>query len=81
MKWQLQEAMNRFGEVVHRARNEGPQVVTFRGERAAVVLSAKTYEDLIAKRPSLVDFLLSGPVRPKELAVAVNTHSKTPSRG
>jgi prevent-host-death family protein len=38
--WQLQDAKNRFSEVVKRARDEGPQTVTVHGQRAAVVMSA-----------------------------------------
>ena len=38
MEWQLQDAKNRFSKVVQKARQEGPQVVTLRGERAAVIL-------------------------------------------
>lgn len=41
MTWQLQDAKNRFSEVVQRARREGPQIVTLRGGQAAVVLSAE----------------------------------------
>jgi prevent-host-death family protein len=48
MDWPLQDAKNRFSEVVQRARREGPQTVTLRGERAAVVLSAADYDDAIA---------------------------------
>jgi prevent-host-death family protein len=44
MDWSLQDAKNRFSEVVRRARREGPQTVTLRGERAAVVLSAADYD-------------------------------------
>lgn len=80
MEWQLQDAKNRFSEVVQRARHEGPQVVTLRGERAAVVLSAETYDQLTADRPSLVDHLLAGPPWPDDLVEAVNTRAKQPSR-
>ncbi|TAI59496.1 type II toxin-antitoxin system prevent-host-death family antitoxin, partial [Bradyrhizobium sp. Leo170] len=38
MEWPLQDAKNQFSKVVQKARLEGPQVVTLRGERAAVVL-------------------------------------------
>jgi prevent-host-death family protein len=41
--WQLQEAKNRFSEVIRRARNEGPQVITLRGEEVAVLVDVKTY--------------------------------------
>ena len=37
--WQLQEAKNRLSEVIRRARDEGPQTITVRGEPAAVVSS------------------------------------------
>jgi prevent-host-death family protein len=81
MEWQLQDAKNRFSEVVQRACKEGPQVVTLRGERAAVVLSAKTYDELMAKRPSIIEHLLSGPAWPDDLVEAINARSKVPSRG
>jgi prevent-host-death family protein len=80
MEWQLQDAKNRFSELVQRARREGPQVVTLRGRRAAVVLSAEDYDQLAAGHPSLVDHLLSGPPWPDDLVEAVNARAKRPSR-
>jgi prevent-host-death family protein len=56
--WQLQDAKNRFSEVVKRAREEGPQTVTVHGQRAAVVISALEFDALIKPRMSFVDFLL-----------------------
>jgi prevent-host-death family protein len=81
MEWQLQEAKNRFSELVQRAKREGPQTVTLRGERTAVVLSVEAYDALVADRPTLVDHLLSGTAWPDDLVVAVNARAKTPSRG
>lgn len=80
MEWQLQDAKNQFSKVVQKARLEGPQVVTVRGERAAVVLSAQDYDILRAGRPTLVDDLLSGPAWDDGLAEAVSGRAKTPSR-
>jgi prevent-host-death family protein len=80
MTWQLQDAKNRFSEVVQRARREGPQIVTLRGGQAAVVLSAEDYDALTAARPSLVDHLLAGPAWPDDLAAAVEARAKHPSR-
>ncbi|UWU20027.1 type II toxin-antitoxin system Phd/YefM family antitoxin [Rhizobium sp. CB3060] len=80
MDWPLQDAKNQFSKVVQKARSEGPQTVTLRGERAAVVLSAEDYDALRAGKPSLVDDLLSGPAWDDELADAVITRDKTPSR-
>ena len=80
MDWARQDAKNRFSEVVQRARREGPQTVTLRGERAAVVLSVADYDALVRDRPSLVDDLLSGPAWDDELADAVGARAKSPSR-
>jgi prevent-host-death family protein len=80
MDWPLQDAKNRFSEVVQRARREGPQTITLRGERAAVVLSAADYDALARNRPSLVDDLLSGPIWDDTLVDAVNARAKSPSR-
>jgi prevent-host-death family protein len=80
MDWPLQDAKNRFSEVVQRARHEGPQTVTLRGERAAVVLSAADYDALTRDRPSLVDDLLSGPDWDDAIAAAINDRAKSPSR-
>jgi len=43
--WQLQDAKNRFSQVVRAARDGVPQWVTVHGKRAAVVLSAEAYEE------------------------------------
>jgi prevent-host-death family protein len=80
MEWPLQDAKNRFSELVQRARREGPQTVTLRGERAAVVLSAADYDALVRDRPSLVDDLLSGPAWDDALAAAIDARDKSPSR-
>ncbi len=80
MQWQLQDAENRLGEVVERARRDGPQTITLLGERAAVVLSADAYDALVAHRATLVDQLLSGPPWDDEFAKVVSARAKSPSR-
>ena len=62
-QWQLQDAKNRFSEVVNEAEREGPQIVTRRGAKTAVVLSYKDYRKLSARGrgASLIDALLSAP--------------------
>jgi len=47
----LQDAKNQFSKVVQKARFEGPQVVTVRGGRTAIALSAHDYDALRAGRP------------------------------
>lgn len=80
MEWHLQDAKNQFSKVVQKARSEGPQTVTLRGERAAVVVSAEDYDAMTSNRPSIVDGLLSGPTWDDELAEAVNARGTAPSR-
>ncbi len=67
-RWQLQEAKNRLSEVVRRARAEGPQIITLRGDDAVVVVSAIEYQKL-GRSPngSLVEFFRNSPLRNAEL--------------
>lgn len=51
--WQLQDAKNRFSQVVRAARDGVPQWVTVHGKRAAVVLSAEAYEALQLEHETL----------------------------
>lgn len=63
--WQLQEAKNRFSQVVDRALLGEPQHVTRRGEEVVVVLAVADYRRLTraerAVAPSFVDHLLAIP--------------------
>lgn len=43
--WQLQEAKNKLSEVIRRAREEGPQTITVRGETAVVVTAANALHE------------------------------------
>lgn len=80
MNWHLQDAKNNFSKLVKRARTEGPQTVTVRGEPAVVVLSAEEYEKLVGKKPTLAEYLLSGPGWDEDFIEEVNRRSKEPSR-
>jgi antitoxin Phd len=61
MEWQLQEAKNKLSQLVQEAQRSGPQVITVRGEEAAVVLSAEEYRKLTGRRGSLIEFLQKSP--------------------
>ena len=82
--WQLQDAKNRFSEVVKKARDEGPQTVTVHGQRAAVVVSATDFDALVKPRISFVDFLLSdtpdGAPWPDDLVEAIKDRSPDTGR-
>ena len=61
-RWQLQEAKNRFSEVVRKARSEGPQVITLHGSETAVVVSAQEFGRMSRPRGKLVDFFRGSPL-------------------
>ena len=61
MIWQVQEAKQKFSALVQQALDEGPQIVTRRGEEVVVVLSAEEYRRLTGRARSFTDFLLNGP--------------------
>jgi prevent-host-death family protein len=66
-RWQLQEAKNRLSELVRKAREEGPQVITVHGTDAAVVMSAEHYARLARRKGTLVEFFRKSPLVGEEL--------------
>ena len=61
MTWQLQQAKQRLSEVVDRAIEEGPQVVTRHGREVAVLVGMEEYKRLLSRRPDFKRFLLEAP--------------------
>lgn len=61
MTWDMQEAERSFIELVRRALEEGPQVVTRNGEQVVVVVAASEYRRSQQHRPDFKEFLMSGP--------------------
>jgi len=61
-KWQLQDAKNRFSELVDEATRNGPQIVTRRGREAAVVISVEDYARLATPAVGLVEFFQTSPL-------------------
>lgn len=68
-RWQLQEAKNRFSEVVERALRDGPQMVTRHGHEVVMVISVETFRRMAEPAQSLVDFLRASPLVGMELDV------------
>ncbi len=62
--WSVQDAKNRFSEVVEAAQH-APQTVTKHGKRAVVMMAAKEYERLKRlermKAPGFIEHLLNMP--------------------
>ena len=48
MKWQIQNAKNRFSELVNKASQGKPQLVTKNGKPVAYVIDCSTYRKKIA---------------------------------
>jgi antitoxin Phd len=59
--WKLEDAKNRFSEVVRLALADQPQRVTRNGRDAVVVISAAEYERLAAPQ-DLFSFLQTSPL-------------------
>ena len=68
--WQLQEAKNKFSNLVERAQKEGPQVVTKHGKEAVVVLSADDFRKLTRPKTNLRQFLQKSPLAGIELDIS-----------
>ncbi len=61
MRWQVQDAKQRFSELLRTAHAEGPQIVTRHGEEIAVVVDIADYRRLRGEVVELADYLRSGP--------------------
>ncbi len=66
MPWQVQEAKQRFSELVRRTLEEGPQVVTRHGEEVVVVVPAEEFRRMTEredgeKKMDFKEFLMSAP--------------------
>jgi antitoxin Phd len=70
--WQLQEAKNKFSELIARSISEGPQVITRHGVEIAVVIPFAKYQQITAPPQRVGDFFLSSPLRDSELDLERN---------
>ncbi|MDO4232723.1 MAG: type II toxin-antitoxin system Phd/YefM family antitoxin [Lautropia sp.] len=66
--WKVQDAKARFSEFLDASLAEGPQLVTRRGQEAAVLVSIAEWRRVQAQaRPSLKALLLSDAARTDDL--------------
>lgn len=62
VNWEVQEAKQRFSQVLRAVESEGPQTITRHGEEVAVVVDIAEYRRLTSgTRKSFVDHLLAFP--------------------
>ncbi len=76
--WQLQEAKNKFSQVVDMAENYGPQIVTKHGRESVVVLSVKAYRKLLKPKQDIAKFFQESPL--KELNIEMERIHEQPRR-
>jgi|SRR5215471_17998775 prevent-host-death family protein len=59
--WQIQDAKQRFSEMIRAVTRDGPQVITRHGEDVAVVVDIAEYRRLTGPGRDLAGLLLGGP--------------------
>ena len=61
--WSVADAKARLSQLVDRAINEGPQVITRRGREVVVIVSAEEWHRKSSRTGSLAGFLAASPLR------------------
>jgi prevent-host-death family protein len=61
MWWQVQDAKQRFSELLRSAHAEGPQIITRHGQEVAVVIDIADYWHLKGDVTDFKDYLRAGP--------------------
>ena len=67
--WTVATAKARLSEVIDRAASEGPQTITRRGRKAAVVVSAEEWGQKNERRGNLAEFFAKSPLRGSRLTI------------
>jgi antitoxin Phd len=75
--WQLQEAKNKFSNLVDKARHDGPQVVTKHGKESVVIIAIEDYQKLNKPTSDLISFFKKSPLSEINLDL---TRDKSASR-
>ena len=70
--WQLQNAKNKFSNLVDKAQHNGPQIVTKHGKDVVVVLSIDEYKKLIKPKINLLKFFQNAPLSKSNLDIKRN---------
>lgn len=67
--WTVAEAKAKFSEVIDRAISDGPQAISRRGRRAAVVVAAEEWERKTKRQGNLAEFFAASPLRGAKLRI------------
>ena len=76
--WQLQDAKNKFSEVIERALKHGPQLITRRGKKTVVIMSYEEFMRMKHSQVKLSEFFRSSPLTKTNLNLK---RDKSLSRG
>ena len=68
--WALQDAKNKFSEVVDMTLRDGPQIVTRHGTPVVVIMAMKDYEKRERPQGSFLQFLRDSPLYGLELDIS-----------
>lgn len=68
--WQLQEAKNKFSNLVDKARLDGPQIVTKHGKESVVIISFEDYQKLNKPTSDIISFFQESPLSGMNLDLA-----------
>jgi antitoxin Phd len=79
-RWQLQDAKNKFSELIARSISEGPQVITRHGVEIAVVIPFAKYQQITAPPQRLGDFFLASPLSRSGLELDLERNPSTSLR-
>jgi prevent-host-death family protein len=61
-EWSIADAKAHFSEVLHRAERDGPQVITRRGAKIAIVASFEEWHRKTTRKDTLADFFARSPL-------------------
>lgn len=67
--WTVAEAKARFSEVLEQAASQGPQTITRRGRKAAVLVSAEEWERRTRRKGTLAEFFARSPLAGSRLEI------------
>jgi prevent-host-death family protein len=72
-QWPMKDARAKFSELVDRAHDDGPQIVTRNGKPTVVVVSIEEWDRRKRLRGHLVDFFATSPLRTEGLEIPDRT--------
>jgi len=81
--WQVQDAKQRFSELLRHVESDGPQFITRHGTEVAVIISIDEYRHLTEPaepKMSFKDFLLNGPTFDDDVIELINERPRDLAR-